>query len=251
MDIWSEALYFYCFWSKDYDNPIQDVFGGGTEDLKFESFNINTAGDRILIYSRLLNTGDNYDNVITVGSNKLVSAWSLYDNNIGKHGAYVGVGSFTVDIANLKVTASIGKYTLWELHGIGLLIVWSILNALSYTVIRLLKHNSFFLWAHRLSGFVITLITIAFTVISITTNAEGPKNDKADITIHTIIGFIIAGSSIIMLITGVAQGVLVYGKSLTNDKLFYLKLGHKIIGHVLTYACIVSSITGGWVLYQS
>lgn len=181
-------------------------------DLVFENFVVDSNGDRILTYSRALNTGDSFDNQIVNGDNALVTAWSPFDSYMTKHGSYVGVGNFNVNISTLSVVTSMGYYGVWEFHGIILMIVWCILNTFAYISIRLFKHSCLDNYIHRICGFINTILTIVVGIIGLASSAEGPSNDYANINIHLVIGIISMVCAGILLITGIIIGVMIYGK---------------------------------------
>ena len=251
--LWKVGTTPYSFsdlWSRDYDTPSEDVFEGGKNDLVFENYIVDSNGDRILTYSRALNTGDSFDNQIVEGDNALVTAWSPFDSFMTKHGSYVGVGNFNVNISSLSVATSMGYYGTWEFHGIILMIVWCILNTFAYVTIRLFKHICLGNYFHRICGFINTILTIVVGFIGLAKSVEGPSDDYANLQIHLIVGLISIGCAAVLLISGIIVGVMIYGKRLESPFLFKVKSFHKLVGHVITYLSLVVIITGGWLLWQ-
>lgn len=239
----------YDYWSQNYRNPAEDSFLGGENDCKIQKMTQNaTSNERYVSYLRKLKTGDKYDNDIVVGSNKLVAAWAYKQADMSIHGSYVLVGTFTL-YADNTIDISLGRYLPWQIHGIVLLIFWTVLNSASYYSVRVMKHSPAFMWFHRIMGFVSGFISIGLVVLGLATGADAPDGDISFI-IHKIGGFITGGIVILIVITGAVQSILVTGKNLETGTIFKYRIIHKVLGILISYLMVALVITGSFQLYQ-
>ena len=148
-------------WSKRQNNPAPDTSFGSNDDLTNISTTNDANGNNIIKYRRKLDTSDAYDYKIINGANVIEASWG--PSQVGKHGAYVVVTTMTVDIANQTISFSgQGRWIIFEIHGISLIIAWSFLNLVGYVSARLLKHLPFWIWIHRLGSGLTGLTTIVF-----------------------------------------------------------------------------------------
>lgn len=152
-------------WSFDYDTPRADTSLGGTSDIKSLTQTTGANGNYIISYERLLDTGDQYDHKFVDGDNDLVVAW--WNDDYTKHGSFVKTGNIKIDLANNTVDISVQRYIIYEVHGLGLLFTWSILNIFSYMAGRLLKHLPIFRWIHGICSGIVGIITLVFGILGI------------------------------------------------------------------------------------
>lgn len=239
----------YDYWSPNYQMPGEDGFGGGHNDCIIQKMTQNpTTNERYVSYLRKLKTGDKFDNDIVLGSNKLVTAWAYSQIDMSQHGSYAQVGTFTLNSDN-TIDISLGRYLPWEIHGIILLIGWTILNSMSYYSSRVMKHSPGFMWFHRIMGFFKGFTSIGLVVLGLATGADAEDGDVPFI-IHKIGGLVGGGIIILIFITGTVQSILVTGKNLHSGAIFKYRIVHKVLGILISYILSAVIITGSFQLYQ-
>lgn len=237
------------YWSQDYDNPGEDSFLGGNNDIIIQKTSINSVNnERYVSYLRKMKTGDKYDNDIVLGTNKLVTAWAYNQKDMSKHGSYVQVGTFTLNSDN-TIDIKLERYLPWEIHGIILLIVWSVVNSISYYSVRVMKHSPVFMWFHRLIGFFKGLSSIGLIILGIATGADAEDGDISFI-IHKIGGLIAGGIIVLIFLTGAVQSIIVTGKNLETGTIFKFRIFHRVLGIIASYVMAIVVVTGSFQLYQ-
>ena len=103
-------------WSDDYDYPSNDEGRGGNNDIK-DLVEFQDGNDRIVTYTRAVNTGDQYDHVFVSGNNPFVTAW--WDNSpVGEHGSFAKTGSIQINFNTKMAIIDSTRYIMWEVHGI-------------------------------------------------------------------------------------------------------------------------------------
>lgn len=148
-------------WSDDYDTPVQDIYQGGkTSFLNLDYYVDIETGENVLKYDRLIDTGESVDHKFVDGYNHMVAAWVPDEQSMEEHGSYIRVGKVTLDIAGQSVNIALGRYNIFQAHGLILLICWSILNILGYAAARLLKHLPAWIWIHRFTSGITGALTI-------------------------------------------------------------------------------------------
>lgn len=164
------------------------------------------------------------------------------------HGSYVRVGSLTVDMQGQTIVIDNGRYLIWEIHGLILVILWCGFNAIGYMAARLFKHVPCLMWSHRVIGSFTCILTIVFVILAW---LKAVEMDDAATVIHLIFGVITLALSAIELLTGIYETYFIYGVNLETGFQLKLKGIHKWIGIFLSLCIPIVTITGGWLLYQS
>jgi hypothetical protein len=154
-------------WSHEYESPRDDRSYGGTLDI---APNQTVEGsDRHVTYLRKTNTNDKYDYTFVDGDNPFVVAW-WFDEGMDKHGSFVKVGNINMNFQTKTVSISVKAHVPYEVHGIVLLISWTILNGLGYMAGRMLKHLPFFKWFHLFTSGLNGLLTLIFGIVGLVTS---------------------------------------------------------------------------------
>lgn len=248
-------------WSHEYESPRDDRSYGGTVDIK----NIKETAvdaDRLVTYERNTDTNDEYDHVFVEGENPFVVAWWA-DEGMNKHGSFVREGSINIDFKNKIVTLSLKRHVVWEVHGIILLISWTILNGFGYMAGRMLKHLPFFKWFHLFTSGLNGLLTLVFGVVGLATSknyflffiiigVEGSDGKDGQLhKLHQILGIIFIVITTLQSIGGLVKLFKVYGANLKNDFELKTKVFHKYTGIILSWVVMIQTIVGGYLLYQN
>lgn len=163
-------------WSSVEDTPREDTTLGGTNDLKNITFTKDGQGNGIVSYFRALNTGDKYDTIVKLDDTQpLIMAWG--DGSLQFHGDNRRILSLTIsstsssDIvdggSNGTNTTTPSNFDLFSLHGISLIIVWTVFNFFGYISARFLKHRSWWVWVHRIGSSLTAVWSIGIIAATI------------------------------------------------------------------------------------
>lgn len=155
-------------WSIEYESPRDDRSYGGTADILNLKETI-VGNDRIATYQRKVDTNDLFDHKFVEGDNAFVVAWWT-NEQMNKHGSFVKEGNININFSSKTATISLKRHVVWEVHGVILLISWTILNGFGYMAGRMLKHLPFFKWFHLFTSGLNGLLTLVFGIIGLTTS---------------------------------------------------------------------------------
>lgn len=145
-------------WCTSYNAPSLDSNMGGKNDLVNVTYYRTSNGDPAVTYLRALNTGDKYDKVLAVDvSQSLIIAWG--SGKAHDHGGNYKKTSIIISKTAVVTDTSAG-FNYWDLHGISLVILWSVFNFIGYISARFLKHYSWWIWGHRIGSGLTSMWTI-------------------------------------------------------------------------------------------
>ena len=153
-------------WSDEHVRPMEDVSWGGKYDLVNGQEHI-VKGNTVYFYERKIDTGDKWDHKFVNGDNKMVVSWWDDADEMTKHGSQVMTGNININFDSKKVSITPTRYVWFELHGIGMLIIWCILNSIGYVTGRFLKHITYFRFIHIATSGTCGIINLVFGIFGL------------------------------------------------------------------------------------
>lgn len=240
--------------------PTEDAFFiGGSNNLENVNYTNAIDGSPQIEYFRALNTGDQYDAVLTWGTTQpLIVAWGPLPVSFHR-GNHLSESFLFSKTDSASENNSTSNYNFWTFHGIALLIVWTVFNSFGYIFARFFKHLSWWIWVHNIgSGFTaIFSIGILFASLTICKNkflickyllSHNSASDTPDSTsdsIHMTFGMILLVLICIQFVTGLINYFCIYKrKRHHNDYIHKFKNLHRYLGIFLTFTVYINIITG-------
>jgi len=210
-------------YSKTITLPDNDIFLGGTNDIKFISYEKNSNG-YVLVYSRLLETKDKWDYVFKKGQSSLLNiVWGrenfpvFHQDRIYSTALEINPTSnritFSPSEAKTKPinTPNIDMRASLESHGIILVTSW-FLSFFGLLAARFFKHKYYWIWIHAIAmGFptAATLILSSSAIISL-------LNKTGILKPHHYIGFVMMAAVFIQFLNGLFTWSKVYRNALSG-----------------------------------
>lgn len=224
-------------YSTGHSAPKTDFSLGGTNDLQNITYQDGGNGYGVVSYSRLLNTGDKYDKILSGGSNPLIVAWG--NGLLNYHKSNYIFSAFQLIIpsndtnttddnstSDNSTTPDTGyQFSFFDLHGYSLIILWTVFNFLGYISARFLKHHKWWIWAHFASSGLTGYYSISILIPSI---YYAFPND-AGIYFHMYFGICLFGFIVLQVIFGNINFFGVYFQtSVKSDSIHKTKNVHRV-----------------------
>jgi NAD(P)H-flavin reductase len=222
-------------WSISKSEPPQDIDLDGTDDITIISSVPDSTKGFTVVFSRPLNTGDEYDKVLTAGMT-LEICWGTYNKEAYKEHNEYGDGNMTFGLtasdSELTTSSSGGDY---EVHGNAMTIVWGILAPLAVIFARYFRHTIWWYWVHIILGLIPIGITV-FSVMSVYGDNKGIYSTfDDDQTVHSRLGLIILVLVIILGLLGAISAYEMWRKR-SIYKMSVLRKAHAILGRSMVIA---------------
>lgn len=238
-----DQVYVWDTWSISDSEPPLDTDLDGTDDITLISSDLDPTKGFTVVFSRPLDTGDEYDKVLTAGMT-LDICWGTYNRELYlEHNEYGdGTMTFGLTVADSALTTSSadGEY---DGHGNAMTIVWGILAPLSVIFARYFRHTIWWYWVHNILGLIPIVVTI-ISVMSVYKDNEGIYSSfDDDETVHSRLGLIIF---VLMIILGFLGAISAYEmwKKRSIYKMSVMRKAHAILGRAMLIAGFYNCFIG-------
>jgi hypothetical protein len=163
-------------------------------------------------------------------------AWGV--GRLSYHGGNSIRTTFTTENDSGVSVVTTGQFDFYALHGISMIIIWTVLTFFGYCAARFMKHNSKWAYVHFLCCELPALYTFALLIATIVLCKDSPNTlaktpiDNSLPTyyeIHLAFGFVFLGLITVQIFFGLINifGVY-YNKKVQNGLILNLKLLHRV-----------------------
>ena len=218
-------------------DPKSDVSLGGTDDLTLIGCE-QTATTTRVSFSRPLDSGDKFDNVIGRGNVDITFAWGERDEYLQHARSSRGMSRVNFETAAVSESASgslLDDVLLF--HGLLMTIGWGIVIPIGIMVARYAKNREWWLSGHKILQSIGTASTlpIGFSAV-VAVSQHG-------LSLHASLGLTILTCTIIEALAGNALAIFFDSKFYSN-RLRLTRRSHRILGRVLILASLAQVTIG-------
>jgi NAD(P)H-flavin reductase len=242
--------YVFDLWCETEDTPPLDVEKGGSSDLTVIN-GTYSGGTTEIYFSRKLDTGDQYDFVITENV-QTDYIWAYYpSSSFVDHQNNYGLGSFNLATTQASLVLTIGDSSYsddYEHHGQAMTVIWMGLMPIGIIFARYFKWTAVWFYVHVAVGWTTIIITYISTSLTIEDNEASYATLIKKKLFHSRLGF-----SVVSLVIG--QGLfgltlrLISRKTISPYKLKVMRDVHFFTGWTLVIIAFIE-IYYGWDLYD-
>ncbi|KAI9197109.1 uncharacterized protein BJ171DRAFT_239919 [Polychytrium aggregatum] len=232
-------------YSSNFQQPNLDTDLGGVNNvMNLRTVVGATSGSRVVVsFSRLLNTGDQYDFVITQSTMPVIFAFTD-TQTLGYHGplnrGHALINFFDLSATNVTATGTASSpdsiFFLKALHGATMFISFGMMAPLSTFVARYSTKMDSWLNIHQaMSSFIFIQVLIAAASAIV----GGYATDKG--SVHAVLGFTTAGLICICTISGIITAGWKNVPFVLNNT-YWVRAVH----NTSAYICVVLGIINGY-----